>query len=198
MLKTSFAYFAILISITSYSTAYCQKRDIQLNAGVQIGFSPGTHIGTNFQIKRYFDFSRFRVSANYHYTYINGESTFTQNGQLVQVTPVIAHKNVISTLAEYQIYKSKKDHHRGVSIGLGPGYNFSTKNGKEYLTGPGIAIKLEYQGGIKGGWYWGYEMFGIYYWSQLPDRVGDDSLHGKLNDMPFILKVGFLPGMNKR
>ena len=209
--KIGLTIFSILAAVCIHINSYAQQRNIQFTAGIDAwnawNWDDGTYVGTTFQIKRYFNLSRFRFSANYNHKYYTGANTFTNNGIVVIVDRFVAHYNVISAIGEFQIYRSKKDYHRGVSVGLGAGYSFSTKNGREYLSGPGVAAKFEYQGGIKNGWFWGAEIFGMYYWSRRPyvpppptlppSYIADNSWHGKLNDMPFILKIGFVPGMKK-
>ncbi len=89
---------------------------------------------------------------------------------------------------EYLLIRSKKKKYQGFAVGLGPGYTYSTSDNSEYLIGPGIATKLEYQGVLKSNWYYGAETFWIYYFNQNETyKVGQVIL----SYMPIILTIGF-------
>ena len=190
----------------SYSCfAYGQHAELQVTVGADVlrvwDRSNGTYFGGTFQLKKYFGLSRWRVSFNYLHKYDEGANINKSNGVVTQVYPFIAHARNVSIIPEYQVYRSKKDYHRGFSVGLGPSYYFAKFNRSKTWSGPGLTLKLEYQGGLKGSWYWGVESLWASYLSRSPYQppvyLPDADLYFKINPTPLIFKIGVIPGLKK-
>ncbi len=148
-----------------------QDAEIQLKFGVSGYFKEP---GITLQINRALGESRFKISGNYHRIWANATTVF----------------NMYSTMVEYSVFRSKDKKYQGFSLGFGPGYTYSTIDRNEYLNGPGMALKLEYQRVLKNNWYYGAEMFALYFANQ-NEMYGAGQ--GKLKIMPFNLTIGFIP-----
>jgi hypothetical protein len=141
LLRTSAIGFVAAVLAICPLLTNGQTANTQFSFGVRSGFQTSLDLGATLQMRRDLGQGRFRLSLNYHFKYVKGESTYTSSGQPTVIVPVEVQYNIFSTLGEILVIKSKKDDHSGLSVGLGPGYAYSIQYGFEYLTGPGIASK---------------------------------------------------------
>jgi len=177
----------LTINVVHYSMGQAPNRQAKFGAGVYWDFDDYLMGGITFQYNRVIKDSRFKTSINYHYNQSKGGSKIYNNGKLVSEYHTKVWTHHFSILIEYTIIRNKKDPNRGLAIGIGPGLAFFKKNGIDNYYGPGGAIKLEYQGIIKKNWYYGVELFGLYF-----ADINTEHLYRsvKLSLMPPMLTVG--------
>jgi hypothetical protein len=163
------------------------NRQVKFGAGVYWNFKEFLMGGITFQYNSVIKNSQFKTSINYHYHQSKGFLKLYVNGKLASESYSKQWSHHFSSLIEYTIIRNKKDPNRGLAIGIGPGLAFFKKNGIDNYYGPGGAIKLEYQGIIKKNWYFGVELFGLYFADLNKEHVDTT---GKLSLMPPTLTVG--------
>ncbi len=169
-------YILIFLIITFCSHySFGQNALTQIRLGVTAYYKePGVTLQYNKTLDANF---RMKISTSFYYQGINSKTDTYNNFQSIYI---------LCSTFDYLIFASKKHKLQGFSIGIGPGYTYTTVNSKEYLYGPGIAFKLDYQGKLKNNFYYGLEYFSVYYFNQNPI-----SNVGKLIWMPLNITIGY-------
>jgi len=177
----------LTLNVVHYSMGQASNQQVKFGVGGYWDRDGIFTSGITLQYNRVIKDSRFKTSINYHFHRSKGFVKIYNNGKLVSesYSKVLFHH--FSFLVEFTIIRTQKDQNRGLAIGIGPGYVISKKNGFKDYYGPGGAIKLEYQGVIKKRWYYGIELFVLYF-----ADINTEHLYrsAKLSLMPPMLTVG--------
>jgi hypothetical protein len=160
LFRTVLTYVLILMVHSAWSQA---NQQIKTGVGAYWDCNGDFIGGITIQYNRVIKDSRFKSSINYHYHQSKGYTKNYNNGVLVSEIYYKILFHHFSYLLEFTIFRSKKDTNRGLAVGIGPGYVISKKSGIKNYYGPGGAIKLEYQGKLRKKWYYGIELYGMYF-----------------------------------
>ena len=147
----------IIIALTIYPYLLLGQDSRQFKVGVSAFSFNNPEI--TLQYHKLIGDSRFKVSTNYYYSWGTGGVKAYSNGQLISSHTFPFSVHYLGVLVDYKILGSKTEKYQGLSFGLGPGFYYSTINRIEFLKGPGIATRLEYQGVLKNNWYYGAETY---------------------------------------
>ena len=189
-------YLVVALVLVPCLASNAQEPKQKFSIGNHWGWGGNIETGFNAQFRTYFQNSRLGISANYRYTFIKGTDV---NTSIIGGIPTTSeynfryHSNLGFASLDILLVKGKKSDYSGLSLGVGPGFITSVKNGGTYLSGPGIGLRAEYSGYIGSNFFWGYEWVFFFYSGKYGEPWSDNLADGfKLNDNLLTFKIGYL------